>query len=44
MHIDFEEYPRNSGEKSAIFGENVNKSIQCNNGYAYSSVKKGKIG
>ena len=36
MYIDYDEYPGYSGGTSTIFEKNVNESIQCNNGYAYS--------
>ena len=37
IYIDFDEYPRYSDRTSAIFEKNVNESIQCDHGYAYSS-------
>ena len=40
MYIDFDEYPRYSGRKSAISENNVNESIQYDHGYAYYSGKK----
>ena len=39
IYIDFGEYPRYSGRTCAIFEKNVNESIQCDHGYAYSSGK-----
>ena len=40
MYIDFDEYPCYSGRNSEIFEKNVNESIQCVHGYAYSSGKR----
>ena len=38
MYIAFYEYPRYSGRTSTIFEKNVKESIECDHGYAYSSV------
>ena len=40
MYIDFDQYPRYSGRTSTIFEKNINESIQCDNGYDYSSGEK----
>ena len=37
MFIDFNEYPRYVGRKSAIFEKHVNEDIKCEHGYAYSA-------
>ena len=39
MYIDFYEYPPYSGRMFGFFETNVNKNIQCDYGYNYSSVK-----
>ena len=39
MYIDFDDYPRYCS-RNKIFEINVNESIQCDHGYAYSSGKK----
>ena len=39
MYIDFDGYPTHSGAIYDNFETNVNANIQCDHGYAYSSIK-----
>ena len=44
MYIGFEAYPCYIGRTSIIFETNINESIKCDQGYAYSSGKKNSHG